>query len=175
MLLAPIDTFLALVSLLVLLGSMLGSGFMYLARDETDHVPRGASKYGDDWRGPRQNTTLYKTNPPAQASGAGRLLGVAWITAVGFVAGFVAIFSMQSPWPIQTDLRHLAASLHCSAADLLDLRQAQIGQPGYHPRLDPDGNGIACDIAPVEIAQIPAELTRSLSNASLVWPTQSKQ
>ena len=170
--LAPIENFLALVGLLVLLGSMLGSGFMYLSRDDTDYVPRGASKYGDDWRGPRQNSSVYTTSQPAQSNGQRRVFGVIWMTAVGFVVGFVTIFSVQSPWSIETDIRHLAGSLHCSAATYLDLNQAQSGAPGYHPRLDPDGNGIACDNAPVEVAQIPTDMTRSLSNASLTWPTQ---
>lgn len=170
--LVPLENFLALVGLLVLLGSMLGSGYMYLSRDHTDYVPRGASKYGDDWRGPRQTTSVYTTSQPVQPSGQRRLFGVIWVTAVGFVVGFVTIFSVQSPWSIETDIRHLAGSLHCRAADYLDLSQAQSGAPGYHPRLDADGNGIACDSNPVEVAQIPIDMTRSLSNASLTWPTQ---
>lgn len=169
--LAPIENFLALVGLLVLLGSMLGSAFIYLSRDETEYMPRGASKYGDDWRGPRQNMSVYTTSQPAQPNGQKRLFGVLWVTAVGFVVGFVTIFSVQSPWSIETDLRHLAGSLHCSAAEYLDVTQAQSGSPGYHPRLDPDRNGITCDNGSVEVAQIPKEMARSLSNASLTWPT----
>ena len=177
MLLAPIGNFLALIGLLVLLGSLLGSAFKYFSRDGGDFVPSGDSKYGtrygDDWRGPRQSASgVYITRQPSPPNKPRRLFGVVWVTAVGFVVGFVTLFSLQSPWSIETDLRHLVASLHCRAAGPVGLDQAQSGQPGYHPRLDPDGNGIACDDAPVEMALIPGGVPRSLSNASLTRPSK---
>jgi len=50
-----------------------------------------------------------------------------------------------SPWPAMTTLRHLAAFPNCDAARAIGLAPANAGEPGYWPRHDRDGDGIACE------------------------------
>ncbi len=42
-------------------------------------------------------------------------------------------------------LMHLIALAGCDAAHAVGLGQMRKGQPGYHTRNDPDGNGVACE------------------------------
>jgi hypothetical protein len=62
------------------------------------------------------------------------------VTAGLIVGGF-----MNSPWPPLATIRHLLAAPNCAAARTVGLAQARIGEPGYYPRHDADGDGIACE------------------------------
>ena len=42
-------------------------------------------------------------------------------------------------------LMHLIALAGCDAAHAVGLGKMHKGQPGYHARNDPDGNGVACE------------------------------
>lgn len=64
---------------------------------------------------------------------------------VGAVIGFVLV---SSPWPVGATLKHWAAAPNCTAAWTVGLPRAHKGQPGYYPRHDADGDGIACEVMP---------------------------
>jgi hypothetical protein len=71
---------------------------------------------------------------------------VGWLvalTAVGVVG--VGYFLMESPWPIDTTLRHWLAAPNCTAARAMQLAPAQRGAPGYYLRHDADRDGTACE------------------------------
>ena len=56
-----------------------------------------------------------------------------------------SIFMQTSPFGDTDALRHLIAMAGCGAAMKVQVAPAALGQPGYHKRNDPDGDGIACD------------------------------
>jgi hypothetical protein len=68
---------------------------------------------------------------------------LALLLAVVVVLGALQLFV---PWPVTTTLRHLAAAPHCELARLVELAPARTGEPGYHPWLDADADGIACEV-----------------------------
>lgn len=69
-----------------------------------------------------------------------RITPVLLVTAGLVVGGF-----MNSPWPPGMTIRHLAAFPGCAMARWVQLAPARTGDPGYHPRLDRDRDGIACE------------------------------
>jgi hypothetical protein len=56
-----------------------------------------------------------------------------------------SIFMQTSPYGDTDALRHLIALGGCDAAIKVQIAPAVLGQPGYHKRNDPDGDGVACD------------------------------
>ncbi|WP_235216215.1 excalibur calcium-binding domain-containing protein [Ruegeria halocynthiae] len=71
---------------------------------------------------------------------------------------------------------HLIAMAGCKAAEAIVPGPFLVGQPGYHARNDPDGDGVACGTiraAPVPAAvpqQGGASQQRSVGNAKFVRP-----
>lgn len=71
---------------------------------------------------------------------------------------------------------HLVALAGCDAAKAIGFDTFREGEAGYHPRNDPDGNGIACErtapTASVQQAPQPAEQppTRQVGNAKFLRP-----
>jgi hypothetical protein len=53
-----------------------------------------------------------------------------------------------SPWPAAVTLRHVVAALNCDAARLVGLAPTVRGGPGFWPRHDADGDGVACEPMP---------------------------
>lgn len=51
----------------------------------------------------------------------------------------------REAWPASVMARHIAAARNCAAARAVGLAPARRGQPGYHPHLDRDNDGIACE------------------------------
>jgi Excalibur calcium-binding domain. len=70
-----------------------------------------------------------------------------WRGLTGILAAGAALFALAqlSPWPLQTTIRHLAASPNCQTARAVGLAPSSRGQPGYWPWLDADHDGIACE------------------------------
>ncbi|SEJ90837.1 Excalibur calcium-binding domain-containing protein [Cribrihabitans marinus] len=66
------------------------------------------------------------------------------------IAGSVAVsvYLRTSPYPRAQAMQHLVARAGCEAAARVGVRYARKGQPGYHARNDPDGDGVACGSAP---------------------------
>lgn len=57
----------------------------------------------------------------------------------------VSVYLRTSPFSPPEALQHLVALGGCDAARTAGVAPARFGEPGYHPRHDPDGNGIACE------------------------------
>lgn len=61
------------------------------------------------------------------------------------VLGITAsVYIRTSPFSQEDALRHLIAMAGCQTATQIDVAGARLGEPGYHARHDPDGDGIAC-------------------------------
>lgn len=67
------------------------------------------------------------------------------VVAAGTALG---IYIRTSPYEPVPALQHIVALAGCEAAQAVGVAPAQIGEPGYHPRYDPDQNGVACEPAP---------------------------
>jgi len=90
-----------------------------------------------------------------------------------------SIFMQTSPFGDTDALRHLISLAGCDAAMKVQVAPAALGQPGYHKRNDPDGNGVACDEG-LEIAYVapampqepmtPAVEQRIIGGAKFVRP-----
>ena len=171
MIAAALDNLPIVTLLVVLAGSFLISGYAYLVDGDP---PAGASQGSKNWR-PQQ-----RANAPVYHASHARLreprrrnwVMIALIAAFGFGAGHAGAFAYQSPWDTETDLRHLAATLHCDLAQKLDLAPALRDMPGYHSRNDRDGNGISCEVygQALQSAALPLNRAEKLSGAMLVWP-----
>ena len=169
-----------MIVLIVLAGSLVGSTMTFLGRratpDEGPFFGTRTNPYGyerpADWPKARQNqmqVTSYTETPRRRT---GMLAGLV-IAGITFVAGTSGIFAYQSPWDTETDLRHLAATVHCKAAVLVGLAPAVRGAPGYHIRNDRDGNGIACETQTpaLVLGTGPEGPVGRLSNIEIAWPT----
>jgi hypothetical protein len=64
----------------------------------------------------------------------------------------VAIFIRTSPYDAPVALAHLIALGGCDAAASVGMAPAREGGPGYHPRNDPDGDGVACGTAAQQLS-----------------------
>jgi hypothetical protein len=70
------------------------------------------------------------------------------LPTVAAIGSFAFIwYLMTSSWGVVPTLKHLAAFPNCAAARAVGLAPANIGQPGYWPHYDADGDGIACEAA----------------------------
>lgn len=168
-----------MIVLAVLAGSLLGSTMTYLGRrpvvDDGPFSGVRANPYGyerpSDWpeagRGATKTASYYET--PRRRTG---IVAGLFVAGLAFVAVSAGLFAYQSPWSTETDLRHLAASLHCEAASLVGLSGAARGTPGYHIRNDPDQNGFSCEAAApaLSLALLPAGMEGKFSNEVIVWP-----
>ncbi len=56
----------------------------------------------------------------------------------------VAFFALSPFGPRDTVGHHISA-MGCQFADLFEMKNAEVGQPGYHASLDDDADGIACE------------------------------
>lgn len=57
----------------------------------------------------------------------------------------VSIFVMTSDYDRRDALRHLIALAGCEPAAKIGMTDMTRGEVGYHPRNDPDGDGLSCD------------------------------
>lgn len=74
-----------------------------------------------------------------------------WLVPLGIaVASVVSVgqFMVTNSWPVDVKFRHLIAAANCSTARAVGLAPALRGQPGYHPHLDADRDGISCEPYP---------------------------
>lgn len=80
----------------------------------------------------------------------------------------VSLYIRTSPYRPTEALLHLVAMAGCPAAAAVGVAGARAGEPGYHARNDPDGDGVACnpegDRAPGR------ETTRQVGGAKFVRP-----
>lgn len=77
-----------------------------------------------------------------------RLLAVPGLTLV--VA--LSLYVRTSPHEPEAAIRHLIARTGCDSARSVGLATARRGELGYHARNDADGDGVACNGTPVEVA-----------------------
>lgn len=79
----------------------------------------------------------------------GRIVGlILWLPCVAFAVG-ISAYVRTSPFAPHEAVAHLIARGGCDAASFVGLAPAYRGEPGYHARNDPDGDGIACGSKPV--------------------------
>lgn len=177
-----LQNLLLLVGLVVLIGSFLGSSAIFLlggnSSAEGFQSSTGTQEYARPTYRPQSNNVQAGYSQMTHQGGGGNtrrpsILAMAMIALLAFGAGSVGVFAYQSEWDTETDLRHLIASLHCDLAFRVGLAPAQQGQPGYHPRNDRDGNGVACEIYQpgTDLAAVPTNIVSKLSSESMVWPT----
>jgi len=60
------------------------------------------------------------------------------------LAIWLGAYFRTSDYAPETALAHLLALAGCDAAFAVGLAPARVGEPGYHRRNDPDGDGVAC-------------------------------
>ena len=155
----------------LLAGSLLGSlaSFLFGRRD-----PVPAESYQDpyaNWRPAHQESQFDVKNARHRPARNRSVVSLLVLAAIAFGATSAALFSYKSPWPTGTDLRHLAAALHCDIADRVGLAPASQGAPGYHARNDRDGNGISCETGPASLASLaPVGGADKLSDTAITWP-----
>lgn len=100
-----------------------------------DEVPQGATSK----RQRRAMRTRERALSPVRI-----LLNLMMVPVVSGVMT-ASIFMQTSPFGDTDALRHLIALAGCDAAMKVHVAPAVVGQPGYHKRNDPDGDGVACD------------------------------
>ncbi len=165
----------AMVALVILLGSLIGSSVIYMTGGNSGSDGLDPSNPRLDWRPANsgQATPTYVTTGGRMRAPRRRpslsLLAAGGLAALGATAGYTMY---QSPWPLETDLRHHAATLHCDLAEKVGLAPAHAGEPGYHQRNDRDGNGVSCEIHTAAAVTRPERKTASntLATPRLVWP-----
>jgi hypothetical protein len=64
------------------------------------------------------------------------------IIAAATLAAWVAVVVL-SPWSAAVTLRHVVAALNCGSARLVGLAPTVRGEPGFWPKHDADGDGVA--------------------------------
>ena len=171
----------AITLLVVLAGSMLGSMVIFVTGrgSRLDQPGADPAEYGyarpADWPRRQQGVADYRTTGTASDRAGSRRPSFVTILMVAALAGGVmltGLFSYRSPWPVETDLRHLAATLHCDLADRVGLAPAAKGEPGYHPRNDRDRNAVSCDTydPAIGVSQTASRQADKLSVKRLVWP-----
>lgn len=83
--------------------------------------------------------------PPESQAARLRRLDIVLAVAVVVSAIYVALWAV-GPFPPAVTLMHLMSAGGCRVAQGFGMAHAHVGQPGYWPHLDPDHNGIACEI-----------------------------
>lgn len=58
----------------------------------------------------------------------------------------VAAFGL-SPFSPKETVQHHVSAMGCQFAALFDWKNIKEGEPGFHAHLDPDGDGVACEVA----------------------------
>lgn len=167
------ESLIGFILLTVLAGSLLGSvrAFMSGPGEARSNAPGTALPA--DWPGqrdygaPRTYSVAHAQTTRPRRFG---LISLLMVFAIAYGASTAVFFSYNSPWSTGTDLRHLAASLHCSIAQRLDMAPAAQGQPGYSSLTDPDGNGVSCDPAGSAALVLAAAPKTRLSGVTLGWP-----
>ncbi len=95
------------------------------------------------------------------------------VTIMGIVVG---VYLRTSEYRHEEALLHLIALAGCGAIETIVPGPFIEGGPGYHPRNDPDGDGVACDtqrsISGQSAVPQPAETPRSrtVGNAKFLRP-----
>ncbi len=172
------------IVLVVLAGSLLGSTIVYVSRGGAQSGPAddGYASTGfrrpADWPSRQTEVPVYDTSEDEQDRSSTRrsaLPAILFVTGLAFVGGSAGMFAYKSAWPVGTDLRHLAATLHCDLAERVGMAPSYVGSPGYHIRNDRDRNGIACETyaAALDLAQGPVAPGDRLSTTRLAWPSGS--
>ncbi|CUK01686.1 hypothetical protein RUE5091_02281 [Ruegeria denitrificans] len=88
----------------------------------------------------------------------------------------VGVYLRTSEFKHEEALVHLIALAGCGAVETIVSGPFIEGRPGYHPRNDPDGDGVACDIRRPAAGQSAVSQTaetprsRSVGNAKFVRP-----
>lgn len=77
------------------------------------------------------------------------LLGMAPVVAGAMT---LSVYVATSPFDPQDALGHMVAMGGCEAAAVVGLAPARSGDPGYHAKLDTDGDGMSCRPADLEMA-----------------------
>ncbi|SPH24374.1 hypothetical protein DEA8626_03425 [Defluviimonas aquaemixtae] len=96
------------------------------------------------------------------------------LCAIPIVAASVSVslYIRTSPYRPTEALIHLVAMAGCPAAAAIGIPEAREGEPGYHARNDPDGDGVACGAArgdPLPGATV-RDSTRQVGGAKFVRP-----
>ena len=155
----------------LLAGSFLGSLASYLfGRREPAMAEQLRSDPYGNWRPNHNNQAQYTTSKPAREPRNRSIFGILLFAALIFGATSAGLFAYKSPWPTETDMRHLAAVLHCDIADRVGLAPANEGQPGYHARNDRNGNGVSCETGTSVAGLTPTGGIDKLSTTPMIWP-----
>ena len=86
---------------------------------------------------------VWDTPEDHKMSTSGRVF---WHAAIFLaILAYPLYLLFASPYPARDTVAHYAAMTGCNAAVYLGVSEAQLGEPGYHAHLDPNGNGIACE------------------------------
>ena len=173
---------LPVITLLVILaGSMLGSMVIFVTGrgSRFDQPDAKGAEYGyarpADWPRRQQGVRVDQTTGMASDRPGGRrpsFVTILMVAALAIGVMMTGLFAYRSPWPLETDLRHLSATLHCDLADRVGLAPAAMGEPGYHLRNDRDRNGVSCETygPAIAVGQTPSGQADKLSLMPLDWP-----
>ncbi|WP_171234889.1 excalibur calcium-binding domain-containing protein [Ruegeria sp. HKCCA6837] len=88
----------------------------------------------------------------------------------------VGVFIRMSEYNRDEAVIHLIALAGCDATQAMGIGPFREGQPGYHTRNDPDGDGVACGFAEAPAPQAaqaesrPEPQQRAVGNAKFVRP-----
>lgn len=106
----------------------------------------------------------------ARALSPRRILGLLISLPVIAASTAMALYLRTSDLEPELALRHLVAGVSCDMAFRVGLAPSRAGDPGYHPRTDPDQNGIACE-APAPASDTPGDgASRIVGGAKFVRP-----
>ncbi|SMX31561.1 excalibur calcium-binding domain-containing protein [Actibacterium lipolyticum] len=94
------------------------------------------------------------------------------LVLVPVVAAGIALsaYIRTSDYGSEDALRHLVAMVGCGPAAAMGLAPAQEGELGYHPRNDPEGDGVACGTETRFPAPEQDNRVRSVGGAKFVRP-----
>ncbi len=155
----------------LLAGSFLGSLASYVFGSREPAEVQATQDPYTNWRPSHQNSQFNVKSARHRPARKRSALSMVMMAAIAIGAGSAGYFAYNSPWPTETDMRHLAATLHCDIADRVGLAPANEGQPGYHARNDRNGNGVSCETGAASLASlVPFSGTNKLSDTAMTWP-----
>lgn len=105
-----------------------------------------------------------------------RILTMVLLLPLTTVLIAVSVFIRLSEYNRDEAVIHLIALVGCDATQAMGIGPFREGQPGYHTRNDPDGDGVACGFAEAPVSQSaqpenrPEPQQRSVGNAKFVRP-----
>ncbi len=95
-----------------------------------------------------------------------RILMMVLVLPITTVVIALGVYMRTTSYEPTEAVAHLVALAGCDAARAVGLGPVHMGEPGYHPRNDLDGDGVACGSAPAVAQPAPAAQQAPVADSS---------